>query len=178
MTFASSRLLLAACLALCALGARAQQATEASVKAAFLYKFPGYVEWPAAPAGASVPFVIGVAGSDEVAEELERLVPGRQIHNRPVVVKRVRDPEAVAGTQVLFVGRAEVNARAFIRAAREAGSLAVTESDRGIEQGSVINFVTVEDRIGFEVSVDAAEKSRLRVSSRMLAIARRVVPRP
>ena len=179
MTRTLRHVLLLAGLALFAAGeARAQpQASEAAVKAAFLYKFPGYIEWPTAPA-ATTPFVIGVAGSDEVAEELERLVPGRQVHNRPVVVKRVREPEGVAGTQVLFIGRAEGNPRAYIRAAREARSLAVTESDRGMEQGSVINFVAVDDRIGFEVSVDAAEKTSLRVSSRMLAIARRVVPRP
>jgi len=176
MTLGLRRALLLACLALCAMEARAQQATEASVKAAFLYKFPGYVEWPTAPP-ASTPFVIGVAGSEEVAEELERLVPGRQIHGRPVTVRRVRETEAVRGIQVLFVGRAEPNARAYLRAAREAGALGVTENERGLEQGSAINFVTMEDRVGFEVSVDAAEKASLRISSRMLAIARRVVPK-
>jgi hypothetical protein len=63
------------CLALLALAdARAQQASEATVKAAFLYKFPGYVEW-GTPPQPGAPFVIGVAGSDEIAEELERLVP-------------------------------------------------------------------------------------------------------
>jgi hypothetical protein len=53
----------------------------------------------------------------------------------------------------------------------------VSDAERGLENGSVINFVAVEDRIGFEVSVDAAERSNLRISSRMLTVARRVVPR-
>ena len=169
--------LLLACVALCAAtGVRAQQASESSVKAAFVFKFAGYVEWTM-PASSSA-FVIGVAGSDEIAEELERLVPGRVIGGRPVSVRRVRDLDAVKGLQVLFVGRAEPNARTLIRAAREQAVLTVTEVDRWLELGSVINLLPVEDRIGFEVSLDAGDRSGWKISSRMLAVARRVVPRP
>jgi hypothetical protein len=78
---------------------------------------------------------------------------------------------------LLFVGRAEPQMRAWLRNAQQQGVLTVTESERGLEAGSSINFVAVDDRIGFEVSLDAAERSGLRISSRMLAVARRVVPR-
>jgi hypothetical protein len=67
--------------------------------------------------------------------------------------------------------------RAIVRAAQQSGALVVTETERGLEAGSSINFVLVDDRIGFEVSLDAAERSGHRISSRMLAVARRVVPR-
>lgn len=161
-----------------ALGAHAQQATEPSVKAAFLYKFAGYVEWPAnAFPSQDTPVVIGVAGSDEVASELEKLVPGRNVNGRIVLVRRLREGEALRGIHVVFVARGETNARALIRAAQQQGSLVVTESERGLELGSAINFVPAEDRIGFEVSLEAAERSGLRISSRMLAVARRVLPR-
>jgi hypothetical protein len=161
------------------LDAAAQQAPEATVKAAFLFKFAGYVEWPArlVPA-ADTPLVIGVLGSDEVAAELERIVPERNVNGHPVTVRRLRAGELVPpGLHVLFVGRSEPNARAAIRTAQQQGALTVTETDRGLETGGAINFVTAEDRVGFEVSLDSAERSGVRISARMLAVARRVVPR-
>jgi hypothetical protein len=158
--------------------AAAQQATEASIKAAFLYKFAGYIEWPADTfAAPDAPLVIGVTGSEEVAAELERLVPGRSVNNRPVVVRRFREGEAPEGAHILFVGRGEPNLRAVVRAAQQnGGALVVTESEKGLEAGGSINFV-VDDRVGFEVSLEAAERSGHRISSRMLAVARRVVGR-
>lgn len=158
--------------------AAAQQGTEAGIKAAFLYKFAGYIEWPEKAFSApDAPFVIAVTGSDEVAAELERLVPGRSINNRPVAVRRLREGESPRGAHIVFVGRGEPNVRAVVRAAQQNGALAVTETERGLEAGSSINFVLVEDRVGFEVSLDAAERSGHRISSRMLAVARRVMGR-
>jgi hypothetical protein len=160
------------------LHAQAQQAAEPTVKAAFLYKFAGYVEWPdgAFPSPDS-PFVIGVMGADDVASELEKIVPGRNVNNHGVTVRRVGDGEPLKGIHLLFIGRRAPNQRAILRVAQQQGVLAVTESERGLETGSAINFVMSGDRIGFEVSLDSAERSGLRISSRMLAVARRVLPR-
>ena len=175
---ALKRALLSVGLAIAALAAHAQQATEASVKAAFLYKFAGYVEWPASAfPQAESPFVIAVQGSDEVAAELERLVPGRTINDHRVVVRRLREGDSPRGAHVLFVGRAEPSPRTVLRAAQQAGVLAVTETDRGLELGSAINFVIADERVGFEVNLDAAERGGHRISSRMLQVARRVLPR-
>jgi hypothetical protein len=67
--------------------AQRSDATEASVKAAFIFKFAGYVEWaPNAFATAAEPLLIGVTGADDVASELERIVPGRNVAGHPVVV--------------------------------------------------------------------------------------------
>lgn len=160
------------------LDAHAQQAAEPTVKAAFLYKFAGYVEWPPNnfPAPDS-PFVIGVLGADEVAAELERIVPGRTVNDRRVVVRRLKEGEPPRGAHLLFVGRAEASLRPILRTAQAQGVLTVTETERGLELGSAINFVVAEDRVGFEVSLDSAERVGLRISSRMLAVARRVVPK-
>jgi hypothetical protein len=159
--------------------AQAQGApSEATVKAAFLYKFAGYVEWPASAfPQPDAPLVIGVVGADEVAAELEKLLPGRQVNNRRVVARRVREGEPLRGIHLLFVGRGERDLRAALRAAQQQGVLAVSEAERGLELGSAINFVVVDDRVGFEVSLDSAERSGIRISSRMLAVARRVIPR-
>ena len=165
---------LAPCLA-CVIvwSAQAQPATEHAVKAAFLFKFAGYVEWPSAAPQAGEPFVIGTMGADEVASELARMLPGRSIEGRPVVVRVVREGESLAGLNVLFIGRSAPNPRPAIRAAQQQGVLTVTET--GLEAGAAISFVTSENRVGFEVSLDSAERGGHRISSRMLAVARRVV---
>jgi YfiR/HmsC-like len=159
--------------------AQRAEASEASVKAAFIFKFAGYVEWaPSAFPSADAPLVIGVVGADEVAAELERIVPGRTVADHPVVMQRVKEGDALRGIDMLFVGRAETpRLQPLLRAALGQGVLPITEIARGLELGSAINFVISEDRVGFEVSLDAAEKSGHRISSRMLTVARRVIPR-
>ena len=156
-----------------------REATEAGVKAAFLYKFANYIEWPAnAFASPSAPLVIGVMGSEEIAAELERLVPGRNVNGHPVAVKRLKSGESASGVHIVFVGREQGGAAAAVHAAREQGALTVTETERGLEAtGSAINFVSGGERVAFEVSLESAEKSGVRISSRMLAVAKRVVPR-
>jgi uncharacterized protein DUF4154 len=162
-------------------GAQAQraEASEAGVKSAFIYKFAGYVEWPSgAFEAAEAPFVFGVAGAEEIAADLARIVGGRNVAGHLATVKRVPDAEALKGVHMLFIGKSEAARQAaLLRAARQHGVLAVTETERGLEQGSAINFVVSEDRVGFEVSLDAVEKTGHRISARMLTVARRVVPK-
>ena len=168
--------MLAVALAPAALAQR--EATESGVKAAFLYKFANYIEWPpsafAAPAS---PLVIGVAGAEDIGAELERIVPGRALNGHPITVKRMREGEAPRGIHILFIGKDHPATAQMLRAAQQNSVLTVTDAARGLEMGSAINFVPAGERIAFEVSLDAAEKSGHRISSRMLSVARRVVPR-
>ena len=173
-------LLARACGLLLLLGAahaHAQVASEAAVKAAFVHKFMGYVEWPPHLANPEAPIVIGTLGSDDVTQELERIVPSRPVGGRRLVVRKLSEGDTFKGLHVLFIGRGEPATRAILRQAREQGVLTVTETERGIEMGAAINFVSTDDRVGFEVSLDSAERSGVRISSRMLAVARRVVPK-
>ncbi len=161
--------------------ARAQrvEAPESTVKAAFLLKFAAYVEWPpTAFASPEAPFVFGIVGADEAGAEIAKLAAGRTIEGHPVVVRRLKEGESPRGVHVLFVGRGAGERQSMIaRAAQLGGVLVVTETDRGLDGGSSINFVTAEDRVGFEVSLEAAERNGLRISSRMLSVARRVLQR-
>jgi hypothetical protein len=156
----------------------AQQASEAAVKAALVFKFAAYVEWPAAAGAQPAPFIFGVAGADEIAHELEQVTNGRTIGNRPILVRRVQEGDSLAGLSVLFVGRREAQRLVpLVRAARPLSILVVSDAEQGIEQGSVINLIPNDGRIAFDVSLEAAERSRLTLSSRMLGVARRVVGR-
>ena len=86
--------------------------------------------------------------------------------------------EGVRGLHVLFAGRnASDRLPAILRSAQLPSLLVVTENERGLEMGAAINLVMNEDRVGFEVAPEAAEKNGLRISSRMLTVAKRVVQR-
>jgi hypothetical protein len=157
--------------------AQSADVSESSVKAVFLYKFAGYVEWPSAAfASPGAPFVIGVMRDDAVAAELEKLAPGRSIETHPLTVRRLRPGDPVRGVQLLFIAGDEPD-RALVAAAQQQGALVVTDSPAGLAAGAEINFVLAEDHVGFEVSLAAAQRAGHRISSRMLAVARRVVQR-
>jgi len=177
---ASLARILAIALALLAAGpvalAQVAPVTEESVKAAFLYKFPGFIEWPShVLARPEDPIVIGVIGGDDVHAELVAIADQRK-PGRPLVVKRVRDAAGLPGVHVLFIGsRERSRATELLRAAQQSGTLTVTEWDGALRQGSVINFVTTDDgRVRFEISLEPAERSNLRLSSRLLAVAQQV----
>ncbi len=158
---------------------RAQEAgaaPERAVKAAFLYKFLGYVEWPAAAfAQPDAPLIVGIVGADDVAAELAQITTGRTIDNRPIAVRRLHEGDSLEGVHAVFIGRAEATRLgSLLRATRERPILTVTENPGALDQGSVINFLLLDGRVRFEISVDAAEKSGLKLSSRLLAVAQSV----
>lgn len=172
------RRLLAGALALAAggLAARAQAdeaaaAMERAVKAAFLYKFLMFTEFPpSAFADPAAPMVIGVAGSDEMAHGLARLVAGRTINRRPLEVRALREHDAAEGLHLLFVGGNDAGRLARIAPAHTP-LLVVTEAANGLQHGSVINFRIVAERVRFDVSLDAADKYKIKLSSRLLTVA-------
>lgn len=149
---------------------------EIQIKAAFLYKFTAYVEWPKSSfKDPESPITIGVVGAEEVADELRRIVSGRSVQNRGLTVEVVNKESELTGVHVLFVGReAAARAARLIEGARQRPILIVTDAADGLDRGSIINFVMVKRRVQFEISVDAAEKAGLALSSRLLAVALRV----
>jgi len=179
----------AAVVALCLLGsallpaapaAAAPAAIAASaerIQAAYLHKFLNYVEWPAPMlAQADTPYVIGVAGDDVVADELAHIAAGRSVNNRGVIVKRVLPGDALSGLHMLFIGDGERSRLAqWLRMARGRAILTVSATDGGLDQGSIINFQNVDGKVRFEVSIDAAEQSGLRLNSRLFSVATNVV---
>ena len=158
-------------------GGRAHAAdrhSEAAVKAAYLYRFAGYVEWPE-ETSSTEPFTIAVLGSPAVARELKGLLPNHYVNNRPARVHEVRGLRDLGRPQILFVGSGYADAlRVIMPAVGREPMLPVTDEDDGLNQGSVLNFLTVNRRVRFEVSLTAADRLRLKISSELLAIAVRV----
>jgi hypothetical protein len=157
--------------------AQAPAPLERAVKAAYVYKFLAYVDWPASAFDApDAPLVIGVLGADAIADELQGIVAGRAVGERAVQVRRLREGEAATDVHVLVVGRGETaRLPALARALQGRPTLIVGESPGALGSGAMINLVVASDgRVRFEVAQDAAERSGLRLSSRMLALARTV----
>jgi hypothetical protein len=153
------------------------QADEYRVKAAFLYKFGSYIEWPARRfAHPDSPLAVGVMGADALADELAQIVAGRSVNGRAVQVRKLRPGDPIGGLHVLFIGRADGGRLPEVLAAAKGRALlTVTESDEALELGSVINFVVVDDKVRFDVAPPPADSGNLRISSRLLAVARKVV---
>lgn len=169
--------LLAACLPLAVL-AQAQGlglARESAVKAAYLYKFGSFVEWPpGAFSSPNAPFAIGVYGDDAVAAELEQLASGREVEGRRVAVVRVRDAADTASVRILFAGGSrEARIRDLI-AAVHGPVLTVAEGAVGGEPGPVLYFTQDQGRVRFSASLPAAAARGLRLSAKLLSVAQYV----
>jgi hypothetical protein len=172
---ARRRLLLAA-LAV-ASGARAgeEEAVEYQVKAAFVCKFGNYVEWPPqALGGPGEPFRIGVLGAEAVAEAFRHTARAASVAGRAVEVHRLAQAELPEGLHAVFVARSMAHqAASVLAAARGRPILTVTELEAG-EATGMINFVVVDDKVRFDILLPAALQSRLKISVRLLGVARRV----
>jgi hypothetical protein len=143
---------------------------ERRIKAAYLYRFAGYAEWPeGAFTKPESPLSIGVWGNDELADDLARLVATRTIDGRRFEVRRVK-ADTLAGVHVLFIARERLARAPETLAAIPRGTLVVTESEGALQHGSAVNFVTIEGQIRFELSLEAAERRGLKLSSRLVAV--------
>ncbi len=148
--------------------------SEDSVKAAYLYRFTQYIEWPTSPPSTE-PFTIAVLNAPRVAEELERLLPDHPIKNSVARVRFITRISDLGHPQMLYVGAAPPDRlRSLVASIAFGPVLLVTDSEEGLAMGGVLNFITVENRVRFEVSLTAADKSRFRISSELLAVAAHV----
>jgi len=166
------------CLAAMAIAgpAHADSALERQVKAAYLYKFASFVEWPDGSfARPDSPLVIGVHGNDQLAAQVEQMVAGRAVNGHAITVRRIKRGDSLAGVHILFTGAADRSLAAdMVAAARGQQCLTVSDAEEGLALGSMINFRVAEDKLRFEVSMRPVNLSQLKISARMLAAAWRV----
>jgi hypothetical protein len=175
--FVLVRALLAALGILTSAAAHGAQFSVDAVKAAYLFRFAQYVEWPHAPP--EQPFVFAVSGAEDVAVHLERLLAGMTVNGRRATVRRITRSADLTGVHVLFVGAdAFARTRTLRAGAIRRPILLVTENEHGLDGGGVINFIEVDRNLRFEISLNAADRSGLRINSALLSVAARVERRP
>ena len=152
----------------------AQRATTNEVKAAFLYNFARFTEWPPdAFPSESAALVIGVAGDEALRHSIDNVIQGKHAGIRTLTTRQVTDANDTGGVQMLYIGgTAASRAEDFVSALNSGPILTVGDVERFPEKGGMINFLIAENRVRFEIRVDAAERSRLKVSSRVLTLAK------
>lgn len=159
---------------LCAPRLRSQQAlSEYQVKAAFLFNFGKFVQWPDGSfAGPEAPFQVCVLGEDPFGPALDDTLRGKTIANHAVVVARIKDVSGARRCHVLFVSSSEQPRLAAIFAAeRMSKTLVVGETEGFAASGGAIQFTLEEKHVRFAINPDAIQRSGLQVSSRLLALA-------
>ncbi len=145
---------------------------EYQVKAAYIYNFAKFVEWPSG-SQADEPFVVTVLGADPFGRALEDAVRGKSVNGRPIVLRRAATLEEVGASQILFISDSEQPELPSILK-RLATDPVLTVGDMGqfAAHGGIIGFRPEGGRIRLDISLAAAERSRLRLSSQLLQIAR------
>jgi hypothetical protein len=152
----------------------AQEANEYEVKAAFLYNFARFVEWPnSVSPDPNGPLVIGILGRDPFSGEIDRAIEGKTVNGRRLVIKRFSSLETYEQCHILFVSSSERgNLPRILAAVRTSSVLTVSETDRFAQIGGIINFITIENRIRFEINQAAAARVGLKISSKLLSLGR------
>ena len=153
----------------------AEQVDERDVKAAFLFNFTRFVEWPASAAEDSGPFHLCVLSDSTTAEAIERTMKGEVVNGRPVQTVVPRSPEDARRCQILFVGHSEMDRAApLLAAVRDLPILTVGEGEQYVSRGGTIQFVREGGRVRFDVDVHGAKRVGLTISSRLLRVARHI----
>jgi hypothetical protein len=146
---------------------------EYALKAAFVFNFAKFIEWPAhAFASADAPIVVGVLGETPLAAALETVVKDRRINGRSVLVRRVREARELAPCHILFVSAADVSE--FVQLRRnmpDSPLVTVGETSAFMASGGTISFLVLESKVRFEINIGAAERAGLKVSSQLQKLA-------
>jgi uncharacterized protein DUF4154 len=155
----------------------AQTATEYQVKAAYLYNFAKFVEWPSRDfASPTAPIQLCVLNDQSFEVELNRIAKGKFVTGHPVSVVPVQTAEHSRSCHILFINSSqEGQTRHIIEVLRDTTVLTVGETKGFAENGGIINFVLQDDRVQFQVNHRAAKQAGLNISSRLLAVAKVVL---
>jgi YfiR/HmsC-like len=161
------------------IGTHAQSPTagEYQVKAAFLFNFAKFVEWPPSSFfDASAPIRICVFGRDPFGEELRNITREKIVNGRKLEVDQVADLRVARTCHILFIASSEkAQMKQTLESLRGTDALTVGDTKGFVEQGGMINFVLENNRVQFEVNRKAAEEGGLKISSKLLSVAKLVV---
>jgi hypothetical protein len=147
---------------------------EYAVKAAFIYNFAQFIEWPAdAFKDATSPLVIGIVGDDPFQGALEKAVSGKTVGGRAFSIRHLAADDDLKSCHILFLAASESGKT--IEILRKLGGLSVLtigETDDFPWSGGVIRFFLEDNKVRFEINPDAAESSKLKISSKLMKLAR------
>jgi len=154
--------------------------SEYRAKAKYLANFPNFVEWPdgALPEGNS-PFLVCVFGEFSFGTSLAELTRASTVHDKRIEVRWIGKAQDLSACQLVFVSHSEQKRYAqVIEAVRGRDVLTVGETPEFLDAGGIVTFSEQQGALQFDVNLAAARKAHLKISSRLLVLARRVVNQP
>lgn len=153
----------------------AATASETEVKAAFLYNFARFVEWPStAFSSDTAPLRVAVFGDEDFTAKLASLLSDKKAHGRAFEVKRITNPQEAKNFQMVFIPSAESKrALLVLDAVKKLPVLTIGESDEFLDYGGMINVYFEETQPRFEINPEPAEKVKLVISSKLLRLAKK-----
>lgn len=158
---------------------RAQDApSEYQIKAAFIFNFAKFVEWPPeALKKPSLPIVIGILGDNPFGSDFAQTMEKKFINDHPLQVKEFREATEVTNCHILFISSSFINSlekkrlREMVEGLGRASVLTISETEGFTENGGMINFVKESNKIRFQINEPAAKQAKLKVSSKLLSLA-------
>jgi len=147
---------------------------EYEVKAAFLYNFAKFVEWPDdALDDSKSPIVVGILGEDSFGSIIDKTVAGKTVCEKKFVIKRFRMIADVERCHILFVSSSEeARLDKILDKVKDSNVLTVGETEGFAERGGIINLTNEQNKIRFEINVDAAKRAGVKISSKLLKLAK------
>jgi hypothetical protein len=154
-------------------GLAQEQPSEYQIKAAFLFNFAKFVEWPPqAFSDTNAPIVIGVMGKNVFGTDLEKTIRDKTVNNRHFKFIEIAPGGEATHCHILFISPSEKdNLSKIVDGLHNASVLTVSELDQFIKAGGMINFTIEDSKIRFQISDDAAKKAGLKISSKLLSLA-------
>ena len=151
--------------------------SEYLIKAGFIYNFANLMQWPGNTfPGPDSPIVIGILGTDSSGGILDEVLAGKKVNGRPFAVKHLKRGADLKGCNIVFVSASETaHLDEILHLIKNMPILTIGETPSFAQRGGIINFIVVDDKIRFEVNVEAAKQADISISSRLLALAR-IVP--
>ncbi|HTD66980.1 MAG TPA: YfiR family protein [Candidatus Limnocylindria bacterium] len=153
----------------------APQPSEYQVKAAFIFNFAKFVEWPPASfADGKAPLCIGVMGENPFGSDLEHVLRDKRLNSRLLTIRECRTVEEAKTCQVLFITASEKSRlKEILDGLSETHILTVGETETFVKSGGMINFVREGNRFRFEINDKAARKAGLRIASKLLELGKK-----
>jgi hypothetical protein len=155
------------------------QSREYFIKAAFLYNFIKFVDWPSDSfKNDGAPVNLCVLGDDPFGEALNT-IRNKRVKGRRLVIKRVQRVEQIEGAHLLFISTSEKGrVKQILKSLSDAPVLTISEMEGFGQRGGIINFITVDNKIQFEINAEQARQHKLKISSQLLKLARIVRSEP
>lgn len=144
---------------------------EYKLKAALLYNLTYFVEWPGSASNRQAPIVLCILGQDPFASSIASTIPQKTNKDRPVLVRHVQSDKEFSGCHILYIGSSERKSAAHIFSSLSGSStLTVGETAQFAAQGGMIQFSVEDQRVRFDINVNATSRAGLKISSKLLAL--------